>query len=228
MEYDSLDLKSFNESCDGLLNGKYILAEYKISSILKSIAENQKLKNLITTCVCDYNFNEAFDESIGENDIITLPDDAKGIIAYCFSLLYNIDNKLINFYDFLSQYFEYNDISSLESYKTFARTIILPFKEAINTVYERTYILVETNDYQNNIYNRLKQVSNLSLKQINDFGLKDINKEELECLLTSMIESCTKSDKSMVYALLIAFDYFSMVNKKAKVIFERLKECFEN
>lgn len=227
MDNNNLDLKAFNESCEDFLNGKYILAEYKISAILKTITSSDKLKNIVASCIENYNFSEEMKNCIGENHIITLPDDIKGIIGFCFSLLYNIDNKNIAFFDFLSTYFGYNDISGLDSYKSFAMHIILPFKEAINNVYMRTHILVDSDDYQNNIYNKLKKICNLVLDNIDNYKLKDVYKEEFEILINAMRDACVRNDKETVYAVLVGVDYFSIQHKKTKIVYEQFKECFE-
>ena len=227
MDNNNLDLKAFNESCEDFLNGKYILAEYKISAILKAVTNSDKLKNIVASCIENYNFSEEMKKNIGDNHIVTLPEDVKGIIAFCFSLLYNIENKNIAFFDFLSAYFGYNDISGLESYKSFAVHIILPFKEAINSVYMRTHILVDSDDYQNNIYNKLKKICNLVLDNLDDYKLKDAYKEEFEILINAMRDACIRNDKETVYAVLVGVDYFSMQHKKTKVVYEQFKECFE-
>jgi len=226
MDTSNLDLKKFNDTCDHFLNGKYILAETKISDILKAISESDKIKNIIASCIENYNFSLAFKEAVGENGAIVLPDDAKGIISFCFSLLYNIDEHNINFFDFLNHYYGYNELAGLDSYKTFASSIILPFKEALNNVYMRTHILVETQDYQDNIYNRIKKVCEISYATIDNYKLKDINKEELTTILDAMVLACNRNDKETVYALLVALDYFTLYNKKAKPIFEQFKETF--
>lgn len=227
MDNNNLDLKAFNESCEDFLNGKYILAEYKISAILKSVTSSDKLKNIVSSCIENYNFSEEFKKVLGDNHVVTLPEDVKGIIAFCFSLLYNIESKNIAFFDFLSEYYGYNDISGLESYKSFAMHIILPFKEAINNVYMKTHILVDTVDYQNNIYNKLKKICNLVLDNIDNYKLKDVYKEEFEILINAMHDACVRNDKETVYAVLVGVDYFSLQHKKTKVVYEQFKECFE-
>lgn len=223
---NNIDLNQFNEACDSFLKGKYILAQNKIALILKSIDLSEKLKNIISSCLDGFNFSKKFDELVGENQIVTLPDDAKGIIAFVFSLLYNIDKRNIDFYDFLNVYFGYDELTNVESFKTFATNIILPFKEAINNVYVKTHILVDSKDYQSNIYNKLGKICDLNLKNIDEFKLKDINKEELTTLLIAMQDACKKNDKETVYALLIGFEYFTISHKKTKIIFEQFKECF--
>lgn len=227
MENANLDLKVFNESCEDFLNGKYILAEYKISSILKAINNSDKLKNIVISCIENYNFSEQLKAAVGENLIITLPDTAKGIIAFCFSLLYNIDNKNIKFYDFLLTYYNYNEISNLESYKSFAMNIILPFKEAINNVFMKTHILVDSEDYQSNIYNKLRKICDYVLNNLEEYKLKGVYLEEFEILIKSMSSACKRNDKDGVYALLVGLDYFSTEHKKVKIVYEQFKECFE-
>lgn len=227
MDNNNLDLKAFNESCEDFLNGKYILAEYKISAILKAVTNSDKLKNIVASCIENYNFSEELKKVCGDNHVITLPADVKGIIAFCFSLLFNIENKNIAFFDFLSAYYGYNDISGLDSYKSFAMHIILPFKEAINNVYMKTHILVDSVDYQNNIYNKLKKICKLVLDNIDEYKLKDVYQEEFEILINAMYDACVRNDKETVYALLVGVDYFSVAHKKTKVVYEQFKECFE-
>ena len=221
------ELKDFNTACNDFLNGKYILAEGKISTILDTLSKNNKLKDIVAECINGYNFSSAFDDAVGENGIIVLPTDAKGIIAFVFSLLYNIDAKNFDFYDFLTSYYNFDELNNMGSFKMFADNIVLPFKEAINTVYAKTHILVDTDDYQNNISNKLKKICQLNIEVIDDYRLKDVIKEELLCLLNTMITACENNDKKVVYALLIAFEYFCTANKRTRVIYEQLKECFE-
>lgn len=224
---NNMDLNQFNEACDSFLKGKYILAQNKISVILNAIDKSEKLKNIIASCLDGYNFSSKFNELVGENQIVSLPDDAKGIIAFVFSLLYNIDRRNIDFYDFLNVYYGYDELTNVESFKTFATNIILPFKEAINNVFVKTHILVDSKDYQSNIYNKLKKICDLNMKIIDDFKLKPISKEEFETMLDAMSQACEKNDKEIVYALLVGFEYFSFYHKKTKVVFEQFKECFE-
>lgn len=222
------ELKDFNTACDDFLNGKYILAESKISSILLTLSKNNKLKDIVAECVNNYNFSSAFDEAVGDNGIITLPQDAKGIIAFSFSLLYNIDVKNIDFYDFLTAYYNFDELNNMGSFQLFVNNIVLPFKEAINNVYERTHVLVNSEDYQNNIYNKLKKICTIHLDDLDQFRLRDANREELATLLNCMVTACENNDKNMVYALLIGFEYFCASNKRTKIIYEQFKECFEN
>ena len=97
------ELIPFNTACDEFILGKYILADIKIASILKIIADDEKLKNIISSCIDDYDFNAAFSLASKENNkgfVLTLPTNEKEIIAFVYNLLYRFDNKVYDFYDF--------------------------------------------------------------------------------------------------------------------------------
>ena len=223
---ENLDLKEFNNACLDLLTGKYLLAENKISHLLRTISTNQKLTNLVSHCLENFDFNNTFSACAGQNQIINLPEDSKSIVAFCFSLLYHIDSKAIKFYDFLNQFYNYNEITGAEGFKTFARNIILPFKEAVNNMYAKTHVLVDNYEYQSNIYNKINKVCQLAKGQLESFKLKQINMEELVSILKAMEIACERNDRDSVYAMLVALDYFSLKHKKVTVLYNQFQECF--
>ena len=94
------ELIPFNTACDEFISGKYILADIKISSILRIIAEDEKLKDIVSSCLESYDFNTIFKHSIhtkGNAYELNVPTNEKELIAFVFSLLYKLDNKDINF-----------------------------------------------------------------------------------------------------------------------------------
>ena len=54
------DLNQFNITCEQLLSGKYILIDTKISSLLKIVEENEKLKNIVSNSLNEFDFSYAF------------------------------------------------------------------------------------------------------------------------------------------------------------------------
>ena len=74
------DLINFNTACDEFVNGKYILAEVKISSLLNIIAEDDKLRNIVASTLENYDFKENLikaTKSEGNGYSLTLPTDEK-------------------------------------------------------------------------------------------------------------------------------------------------------
>ncbi len=223
------ELIPFNTACDEFISGKYILADIKISSILRIIAEDEKLKDIVSSCLESYDFNTIFKHSIhtkGNAYELNVPTNEKELIAFVFSLLYKLDNKDINFYDFISQFYKNDSDEPGKEFYNFANAIIIPFKNAVNSLYSKRHVIVEADDYQKNYYNKLMNTTRLIAKNIDSYKLKMTEKEEFTMLLNSLYLASEHNDKKMVYSLMIALDYFSRINKRTKSAYLSLEECF--
>ena len=56
------NIQNFINSCDDMIKGKFIMADNKISKILESIANNEKLYKLVNDCVNGYNFQKEYEK----------------------------------------------------------------------------------------------------------------------------------------------------------------------
>lgn len=223
------DLINFNTACDEFVNGKYILADVKISSLLNIIAEDEKLRNIVASTLEDYDFKEKLinaTKSEGNGYVLILPTNEKEIIAFVYSLFYRFNNKTIDFYDFISQYYKSDDENPGKEFYNFANAIITPFKNAINSIYSKRHVIVESDDYQKNYYNKLITTVKLIVKNIDNYKLKMNEKEEFTMLLNSLYLASQKNDKKLVFSLMVALDYFSRCNKKTRNAYLMLEECF--
>lgn len=225
-----MDIKSFNNACDEFLAGKYILAEVKITCILREIANNEKLKNIVSNALENYEFKTEFSKHIGgdeEHPTLTLPKSEKEIISFVYSLLYTFDKKQISLYDFLRKFYGNDDNHGQEVY-SFATNILLPFKNAVNNIYSKTHVIVTTDEYQENHYNHIKETVREILNNADDYKLKMTEKEEFTLLLNSLYLASDKNDKRLVYSLMIGLDYFTRNYKKCRPAFLSLENCFNN
>ena len=225
------DLINFNTACDEFVNGKYILAEVKISSLLNIIAEDDKLRNIVASTLENYDFKENLikaTKSEGNGYSLTLPTDEKEIIAFVYSLFYRFNNKTIDFYDFISQYYKSDDENPGKEFYNFALAIITPFKDAINSIYSKRHVIVESDDYQKNYYNKIITAVKLIVKNIDNYKLKMNEKEEFTMLLNSLYLASQKNDKKLVFSLMVGLDYFSRCNKRTRNAYLTLEECFTN
>lgn len=223
------ELIPFNTACDEFILGKYILADIKIGSILKIISEDEKIKNIITSCIDEYDFNTAFSLASKETEngfTLTIPNNEKEIIAFVYNLLYRFDNKIYDFYDFISKYYKNEGESNGKEFYNFANAIIIPFKQAINDIYSKRHVIVDADDYQTNYYNKIKQCIRLIMKNLDIYKLKMNEKEEFTMLLNSLFIASEKNDKKLVYSLMIALDYFTKINKKSRPAYLSLEDCF--
>lgn len=222
---DNLDLKQFNQACEKFASGKYILANIKVKAIINCVSSNAKLTDLVTACLQDFDFNLAFQDSLTEQGVV-LPQGDKCVVAYCFNILYNIDNGSLNFLDFLGKYFSGEEITSGEQFRLFINNIILPFKSSVNKLYEDMYLMTESEDYQNNVFHKIENVAKCNLGVVDTLKLKEIPKDELSLLLNAFVTASDKNDLKTIYALMVGLEYFAKLNKGAKDIYLQLKDCF--
>lgn len=223
------ELKSFNNACDEFISGKYLLVDIKINSILNLIDNDEKLSNIINSCLQDYDFSAEYKKYAINNDEetkLSLPSSDKEIIAFVYNLLYKFKSGNLDFYQFLSTFYGF-ETSNNKEFNNFAKSVITPFKDAINNVFSKRHIIVESNDYQNNVYNKIMSTIKLILKNLDLYKLNMNQREEFTMLLNSLYLASEKNDKKMVYSLMIGLDYFTKSNKKSRVAYLSLEECFE-
>ena len=224
------ELIDFNNACDEFIAGKYILVDIKIGSILSIIKDDEKLKSIIADSLVNFDFNTKLKELIisTENGYrLAMPTDDDEIIAFVYCLLTNFKNNDLDFYQFLTKLYNKEDEINNKDFNNFASTIMIPFKNAINTLYSRRHVLVNSNDYQDNYYNKIKTTIRLIVDNIDNFKLKLNEKEEFTMMLNSLYLASEKNDKKLVFSLMIGLDYFTKCNKRARNAYLSLEECFE-
>lgn len=224
------ELLPFNNACDEFISGKYILIDLKISSILNIISQDEKLLNIVNSCLKNYDFATQSKQHMINNDERTrfsLPDNDKDIVAFVYTLLYRFNTKMLDLYDFLKVFYNAENAGSKE-FGDFAQTIITPFKNAINSIFEKRHVLVESSDYQSNIYNKIMTTIKLIVKNLDSYKLNMNQKEEFTMMLNSLYIASERNDKKLVFSLMIGLDYFAKSNKKARNAYHMLEECFEN
>lgn len=221
------ELIPFNIACQEFVNGKYILADMKLLAILKMVEDDIKLKQLISSCIEDFNFNEVFKLSVklvGDVSVFNLPTEEKQVVAFVYCLFSAFKNKTISFTEFIKTYFSINngetDISK------FAKDVLMPFNRCLNNMFAKHNIVSNTNEDQNNLYNKLKINTKLILSNIENFKLKITEREEFTMLLSSLYSASEKNDKKLVYSLMIGLDYFSKATKRVRNAYLSLEECF--
>lgn len=218
------ELKNFNDICDEFIDGKYLLVDIKISSILNVINENEKLKNIVNNCLYDFDFSTQFSNDVADKEFsktLTLPSSSQEIIAFVYTLLHKFKTGEVDFKKFIDNYFGNNNG------KDFANKIINPFKEAVNDIFSKRHILVETDEYQSNQFNKIMQTVRLIIKNIDNYKLNMNQKEEFTMLLNSLYYASEQNNKKLVYSLMIGLEYFSKCNKKTRIAYLSLEECFE-
>ena len=209
------NLNQFNITCEQLLNGKYILIDTKISSLLKIIEDNEKLKNIVSASLNEFDFSHTFNGEINVNTI--LPYNEKEIVSFVYTFLFKFKNNELNLGE-----------NANETINQLIPNFLPSFQNAINSLFNKSHQEVETDEFQNNIYNNIKSTITLVLENLDNYKFTTTNKEEFLMLANSLYTASDKNDKNLVYSLMIGLDYFTQRNKKLRLIYLALEECFSN
>ncbi|MCL2234544.1 MAG: hypothetical protein FWC11_02625 [Firmicutes bacterium] len=125
---DTLILE-FDRACDNLILSKYILADKRISDLLKVVASSKKLYSLIKGVLKGFDFVEEYKLATIRRGQFFLPKSRKKLISFVFCLLYYIDTNAIELSDFLKDNFSSSNVN-LE-FSNFTSQVILPFRHAV-------------------------------------------------------------------------------------------------
>lgn len=122
MQYNKL-----YEAYKAMMDSKLVIVEKSISELLRQIAQNDGIYNLIAETVLGFNFEKELNASMQEG-VIVLPKANDKIIPLVFCILNDIDNGKISAISFITKTF--ND-SKEEGYQKFCKEIVEPFVFAI-------------------------------------------------------------------------------------------------
>lgn len=126
-------IAQFVASCDDMINGKFILADVKITKVLNMIAGSEELYRYISECMVGFDFTKEYHRAEVKNGLnggfFAVPNDPNKLVAFVFCLLVECDAKRLDFYNFINENFGISGKS--EAYKNFAGQLLIPFKEIV-------------------------------------------------------------------------------------------------
>lgn len=123
-------IEHFTLRVDDLINSSYILADKKISNLLKTVTASKLFYELISFCAEGFCYEDYF-LSLPKGQAFSI-EDKKVLIAFGFSLLTAFDLKEQDLLQILSTY--YPSESFDKSYKLFADGFLKPFKICVLAV----------------------------------------------------------------------------------------------
>ena len=108
--------------CD-LINSSYILADKKITDLLKTVTTSKLFYELISYCLEGFDYENYF-SSLPKGQPFPV-NDKKNLMAFAFSLFIALDTKKQDLLNILTEY--YPSESFEESYKSFTDNFLIPF-----------------------------------------------------------------------------------------------------
>ena len=153
-------IAQFVASCDDMINGKFILADVKITKVLNMIAGSEELYRYISECMVGFDFAKEYHRAEVKNSlnggVFAVPSDPNKLVAFVFCILVECDAKRMDFYTFINENFALE--SRADAYKNFAGKLLVPFKEVVSSHFglggaSEEAIASMTQDYREDLKN---------------------------------------------------------------------------
>ena len=234
------EIENFLEACDELIECKFLVAEYKISKLLQSIASSSDICSLISECLQSYNRDREFARTYiqdGHGEFVcVMPTEEYKVVALVFCTLADIDNKKIDFTDFIKRFFG----NSENPYQAFIETMIIPFKSLISEAFVAEYNEKENKEdeeeqnFEN--YETSEEVENIEQEDKFEIStkiavqilseLEDLRESQLVAdarnVATSIIKTANLRDECVLMALAASLRYMSKGLKSIKFLVREL------
>lgn len=110
-----------------MLSSNYILADKKITEVLKAVTASKLFFGLISFCAEGFDYSASFNRAFKNGEFIR-PAGDKELIALGFYLFSDFDSKRADLFKMLEAYFPAENYD--KSYKEFCTKFLIPFKNA--------------------------------------------------------------------------------------------------
>ncbi len=244
---DAKKIQYFVALCDDLITCKFLVAESKIQKLLVALAETQPIYELVSDCMEMFNrdreMNKAFVTDGKGRFYCVLPNEEYKLIALVFCTLADVDQKKIDFTDFIKRFFD--DEEGVNCYTSFARRMIVPFRELIaeafgiakryTTQVENEENKVESQEVESDSDNLLIEKSKLfeDCKNVVSDMLVEIDENlrqydrhtnDLKVILQQLEIACENQDYNLVYALSVGARFASKGLKCVKFLMREFED----
>ena len=210
---------NFINSCNDLVDGKFILADIKISKILKTISQSDEIYNLIAESMINYDFDAEFAKAVVKNEQgvekFELPQENEQIIPLVFCLLVELDSKRINLNDFIKAQFPLANNQN-EEYLSFVKTIILPFRNAIAETFG-----VEVTTKKEEKPEPVSNIIDEKIKEINEHRLEEKENEEEDTVVNQTFATTVLGPSPVVDAIIEAHKQLEE-DEEVELLFHRI------
>ena len=204
------DIASFKAAADELIGSKYILAEKRISDLLKTIAENAGLLNLFKTALQGYNYSVEFNKSrvASKGKVrLVLPKNQARKIAYVFCLLMEFDTKKRSLKQFLDEYYCMPQPNA--SLALWTKDMITVFKEVTEYLYlNGIETLLDDEDVNYSLRRQVGEIlENINALIVRSTEIGTDTKRDLFVVLSAIENSLTPTKADNLGALIVGLRY---------------------
>lgn len=212
-------IERFINACNELISGKFILADTKISELLKSVAASKQLTELFTAVTERFDFTSAKRDYLrfpaeqgAAHGVVYLPQERGDILAFVFCLLVEFDNGTMKFNDFLLRYF-YEDGSYTASYALFTDRMLRPFRDIVAACFPNAgkAQVTQQRAVSEGVFEEFAEKTREEYARICAYDMFDEDKGAGMMILSELLAAIGRSDTSEMKALLCGYNYFLRV-----------------
>ena len=219
---NNVGIINFINACNELVDGKFILADIKISKILKAISESDDVYNLIEESMINYDFDTEFAKCVTQDgsgqEKFILPAEEDKIIPLVFCLLVEIDSKRINFNDFIKAQYTLATNQN-EEYNCFAKTIIIPFRNAV-----ANYFNVDVKEIEKQNSYELEPLINVIDEKIKELKAEQEKLEEKpDEISITVVKTNSNEGDNFIETAIRAQQALEDDNEEIELLFNRLE-----
>ena len=233
------NIQNFLIACDDLISCKFLVAEYKITKLLKEIANSSEICSLIGECLQSYNRDREFARTFIQDGhgqfVCVMPNEEFKIVALVFCTLADIDNKKIDFTDFIKRFFGREE----NPFQAFIETMIIPFKKLIEEAFGYESNLQENLDGDNaesedefekddeeegSEFDKFESSQKIAVQILSELEEYRENRqiEDLKNIATSIIKTANLRDEVILKALTVSLKTVGKGVKSIKFLVNEL------
>ncbi len=217
MEERDFKLQRFFTACDELVEGKYVVADTKISETLRAIANCKELTELFAGVTTGFDYAAAKRDCLrfpvakgSAHGAAYLPAERTDILAFVFCLLVEIDGGSVRLSDFLLRYF-YEDGSYTASYALFVGRMIRPFRDIVRDLFPdmgRRGALERLHRERDGVLEKISARASVERSNLASVNLTKTDRAAAEVLLSELFAAIGRRDAVEVNAVLTGYRYF--------------------
>ena len=233
------NIQNFLIACDDLISCKFLVAEYKITKLLKEIANSSEICSLIGECLQSYNRDREFARTFIQDGhgqfVCVMPNEEFKIVALVFCTLADIDNKKIDFTDFIKRFFGREE----NPFQAFIETMIIPFKKLIEEAFgyesnlqenldgddaESEDEFEEDDEEEGSEFDKFESSQKIAVQILSELEEYRENRqiEDLKNIATSIIKTANLRDEVILKALTVSLKTVGKGVKSIKFLVNEL------
>lgn len=202
---DEKEITDFIEAANHAIDGKFIVAEKRISSLLQTIAASDRLIEVFKTVTRNYDFRTEFNrakDKVGSRGKLVMPSTPAAFLAFAFCLLMEIDAGKRSLRELVDEF--YRAPNANEQYAMFASAVLVPFRDVTEYVFYNGVEGTSSGSAVNETALGFLREMNAS---VNRSAVEQNRKQEFYALTQGLERAVTDDRAEYFYPLLIGIKF---------------------